>query len=516
MFSGHDLLPDGYTAFNPQILNFEGQPHLAYTQFAGPRGGGESHELSSTKIFDTSYNQVREIRPSGNWRNLSLTQDLHEFNLADGGKTALITSYITFPQSVTYPHCDGNTTLFTKTGLFSEVTTDGINTEVFQWSASDYIDPTDTYVCPGEHLIGTGRTANDGFDFFHINSIDKDASGDYLVSGRHTSTVYKIAGKNSPSGKAPGEIIWRMGGKRNSFLTLDSEVPGTPYLNFSFQHHARWNSGIGGITLWDNGNNQIEAASANASSGISIRINSDESATLVGQYVSPGRQLDSSQGSHQVLPNGNHFLGMGSQPFMYESDANGTPVFYARFGVLPIQSYRAYKFEWTSNPPESEIGLFSFSKACYGDAVHYASFNGATELDSWEFYTGPSQDGPFVMAAQQPYNGTFETIVPTPFDLYAYAIAYDAAGYKLGQSKIIQTWTPDPEFGFTCSDVSCAAGTNYTTAPRFECQAPRQTPVSLETEAAPAPISGDMVDTPPNVDDESFYPIPRRRRRFIR
>ena len=120
------------------------------------------------------------------------------------------------------------------------------------------------------------------------------------------------------------------------------------------------------------------------------------------------------------------------------------------------------------------------------------------------------------MAAQPPYNGTFETVVSTPFDLYAYAIAYDGAGNKLGQSKTVQTWTPDPEFGFTCSDLSCAAGTNYTTAPKFECQAPRQTPVSLETEAALAPVSEEVPETPPVIDDTLFYPIPRRPRKFIR
>ena len=224
------MLPEGYGAFNPQVVDFEGDKHVAYTQFAGARGGGSSHALSSTKLFDRSYNEVREIRPSGTWRNLSLTQDLHEFNLVKGGKTALITSYITFAQDVSYPHCDGNTTIFTKTGLFSEVTTDGTNTEIFQWCASDYVDPLDTYVCPGEHLIGSGRGAGEGMDFFHINSVDKDDFGDYVVSGRHTSTLYKIAGLNSPSGMTPGSIIWRMGGRRNDFAILDSEVEGTPAL----------------------------------------------------------------------------------------------------------------------------------------------------------------------------------------------------------------------------------------------------------------------------------------------
>jgi len=64
----------------------------------------------------------------------------------------------------------------------------------------------------------------------HINAVDKDSHGDYLVSSRHTSTIFKIAGLSSPSGTTPGTIIWRLGGKKSSFPTMDSTVPGTPNL----------------------------------------------------------------------------------------------------------------------------------------------------------------------------------------------------------------------------------------------------------------------------------------------
>lgn len=283
--------------------------------------------------------------------------------------------------------------------------------------------------------------------------------------------------------------------------------------NFSFQHHVRWNKDVGGVTIWDNGNNDIEAPTANASSGMSIRINSDDSATLVGQYVSPGKQLDSSQGSHQVLSNGNHFLGMGSHPYMYEVTDDGRPVWYARFGDFPIQSYRAYKWEWQSTPNKSEMALFSYSRGCYGSAAHYASWNGATDVASWDYFLGSSEEGVFVKAASQAYNGTFETVAITPFSLYAYAVAYDNAGNMLGQTPTVKTWTPSPQFGTECNDISCPSGTNYTTAPTADCPIPVGV-LNYDTSARVARAeSSDLsvADTP-----ALHQPVARRARKFMR
>ena len=64
----------------------------------------------------------------------------------------------------------------------------------------------------------------------HINSVDKDTNGDYLVSGRHTSTLYKIAGLNNPDKLSPGSVVWKLGGKNGSFPTMDSKVPMAPNL----------------------------------------------------------------------------------------------------------------------------------------------------------------------------------------------------------------------------------------------------------------------------------------------
>lgn len=83
------------------------------------------------------------------------------------GSTALLSSYVTVPQNVTYPACGGNTIEYTKTGIFSEVSTNGKNEMLFSWAAIDYVDPHDTYVCPGQPQIGDGKTNTSGFDFLY-------------------------------------------------------------------------------------------------------------------------------------------------------------------------------------------------------------------------------------------------------------------------------------------------------------------------------------------------------------
>lgn len=39
------------------------------------------------------------------------------------------------------------------------------------------------------------------WDYFHINSVDKDAGGNYLISARDACAIHKINGTD-------GEIIW--------------------------------------------------------------------------------------------------------------------------------------------------------------------------------------------------------------------------------------------------------------------------------------------------------------------
>ena len=43
------------------------------------------------------------------------------------------------------------------------------------------------------------------YDIVHINSVEEMADGDYLISLRHTDSVYRLDG-------ATGAIEWKLGG----------------------------------------------------------------------------------------------------------------------------------------------------------------------------------------------------------------------------------------------------------------------------------------------------------------
>ena len=62
----------------------------------------------------------------------------------------------------------------------------------------------------------------------HTDPSPRLFAGDYLVSGRHMSTIYRISGVD-------GHIIWRLGGcyKGISDFSMEEGLP------FFWQHHAR-------------------------------------------------------------------------------------------------------------------------------------------------------------------------------------------------------------------------------------------------------------------------------------
>lgn len=79
----------------------------------------------------------------------------------------------------------------------------------------------------------------------HANSVDKFSTGDYLLSGRHVNTLYRIS-------RADRSILWRLGGSKSDFVAD---------FNFSMQHDARIvseNSTTIVLTLLDNAVNNFE------------------------------------------------------------------------------------------------------------------------------------------------------------------------------------------------------------------------------------------------------------------
>ena len=310
----------------------------------------------------------------------------------------------------------------------------------------------------------------------HINSIDKFPDGNYLISGRHVKTIYKINATD-------GSIIWQLGGM-NSDFTMDYE--------FNFQHHARFraiNGSVTTISLYDNGSDdsppspgQTKPGYEPYSSGIVAIVNeTDMSSTLTERYVDPQHKLSDSQGDLQFLPNGNKFMGMGALPFAIEFTDNSTGssevVFYANLANSNgdgFSSYRNFKFNWTAQPTAPPT-LFAYAQNCSTAVVFYASWNGATEVATWRlsaFESGTS--GPMNTIGFTPKTG-FETMVlmgrALPGLAYV-AEAMAADGTVLGQSAPTEVFVPATSMA-GCGANNCGAAVNYVSAANITCPAPQ-------------------------------------------
>lgn len=205
---------------------------------------------------------------------------------------------------------------------------------LFEWSALDHVDLNKSMIL--NELSTSGNTTTNAFDYFHINSIDKDDRGNYLVSSRHTWTLYYIDGSN-------GEIIWRMGrGQEGSDWLIDDDA------TFSFQHHARWRHphqlnppkkrGVDYLTLFDNeAGSSGKSGLRSRSRGLVLKLDRTKRTrdkigrvSLVQEFLVPDdEKISSSQGSIQVLENGNFLIGWGSAPVISEHLPNGQPIFKA-------------------------------------------------------------------------------------------------------------------------------------------------------------------------------------------
>lgn len=239
---------------------------------------------------------------------------------------------------------------------------------------------------PGQ--AGSGYNSSDAWDYFHINSVDKDSEGNYLISARDACSVHKINGTS-------GEIIWRLGGTKSDFKLGDN-------VKFCFQHHARYvsKSDDGAkevISLYDNSAHGTEDGRGREvhthpfSQGKIIEVNTETWEAKIVQAFQPPEGhnlLSKSQGSTQLLPNGNVIVNWGSEGALTEYRADGTPIFHtymdSGFLGLGVENYRGFRYKWTGLP--NEVPSIVSLENDEGTTV-YVSWNGDTETKVWRFFS---------------------------------------------------------------------------------------------------------------------------------
>ncbi|RHZ51807.1 arylsulfotransferase family protein [Aspergillus thermomutatus] len=348
------------------------------------------------------------------------------------GKTALITIYQPRPYNLEAYDVEPGNSSWVIDGVFQEV--DIKTGEVlFEWSSLDHVPLSATYTpLRLDGLVGDGLSNASAWDYFHINSVDKNPEGNYLVSSRHTSCIYKISGMD-------GSIIWRLGGTQSTIQLTN--------FNFSFQHDARFreeNETMTVLSLFDNASDQHQNTSS-TSSGMVISIDhSTNSSTLIRQYHAPGDGLlSTSQGNTQILPNKNVVIGWGSKPSISEHTENGTAIFFATLTDTDSENYRAYKSNWTAKPSDPPL-LRTYSTSTKSATTFWVSWNGATDVDRWRIHaTTPASDE--FMPLDVVHSQGFQTkCVSTSYHSRAFAEALATDGSSLANSSIVATSSVSP------------------------------------------------------------------------
>jgi hypothetical protein len=428
----------------PQVCNYQGEPHLCFYQGTQLVGWGHGHGI----IMDKHYRIVKSVE-AGSYQAAS---DMHEFMLLPDGKSALLTQYRRSAADLCqWGICNGLG--YIQQGAFQEIDVETGNV-LFDWKSLDHIDPSESYVPPGTtEISGSGRAVEMPWDYFHINSVDKNADGDYMISARHTSGIYKISGED-------GHVIWRLNGAKSDFQLkgFDSKY------GFAFQHDARFiheNKSHTTISLFDNASNGYNFT-YDISTGMVVVLDHEKmTATQLRSYSSPAfedgsHHVSKSQGNTQLLPNGNVVLGWGNHAFWSEHLEDGTPVWYGSIAFTNVMNYRAHKFNWTGLPL-TKPALWTYSKTgTHQDGMMvYVSWNGATEVQKWSIFTASSLTGPWRLETTIPKKG-FETIWHhDAFAQYTYAAALDKDGNMLGKSEAQETFVPSEHLRPSCDDLAC-------------------------------------------------------------
>ena len=382
---------------DPDVMAFRAQTYRGrpvLTWWGGVHGGYGQGEYV---IFDETYREVKRFKAGNGYEG-----DHHEF-LITARDTALITIYAEAPMDLSpYGGPEDGVAL---DGIVQEIDIE-TGEVVFEWHSLEHVDVGESYYAPVDDP--TNR-----FDYFHINSVDVDADDNLLVSARRTSAVYKID-------RDTGEVIWRLGGEKSDFTMGE----GT---DFAYQHDAR-RQADGTITLFDNyGPNDEEGRSR----AIVLEVDEESmGARLVREYFAPaGMPIADTQGNVQVLPDGNVFVGWGSEPYFSEFTKDGELLFHAAFAPWG-ESYRAFRLPWSGRPDDAPTVTTEGGQK--GKVKLYASWNGATEVTAWQVFAGSGPEE-LDLIESVPRQG-FETVIEVKTaEPYVGVRGEDRSGRPMGQ-----------------------------------------------------------------------------------
>ncbi|PYH95518.1 hypothetical protein BO71DRAFT_377430 [Aspergillus ellipticus CBS 707.79] len=368
-------------------------------------------------LLNQSYEHVATAK-TGNHRIPSI----HEFNVIDG-ETALVEIYL--PTVTNLSAYGGNSSQqWIGNGLFQEFNIE-TGELIFEWNSLDHVDPADSLIKLNSSSVESGLNSIDTWDYIHLNSVDKDPEGNYLLSSRHFSTIFKINGTD-------GSIIWQLGGNHSTFAYN---------FTFGFQHDARWRDQTATtetISFFDNSADGTITFN-NVSRALFVELNHlDNTATIRRKATAPYAIQADSQGNVQALPNGKLFVNWGQAGAFTEFSADDRVIYHA--WIEDGVSYRGFLSNWTGTPYEVP------AIAAYVEARNttrlYVSWNGDTETKGWKFYQTADKKNRTQFLGEVA-RSSFETSLVwkgegEASEVRYYAEAVDAADRVLGRSEAVR------------------------------------------------------------------------------
>lgn len=441
MFSRKDLslvysnFGDFEATNNFRMQMYNGRQYLTFWEGSPASGHGQGHGVMYDDKYQLAYNlSINTLRTKA---------DSHEFQLTEDGG-ALLTAYETIRDYDMSP-VGGPVDGVLQDSCFEEIDIETGETR-FTWRASDWFSITDCPIGYNDESDYGHPTHGDGWDFFHINSLEKTRDGNYLVVGRRVNVVVLINGTS-------GAPIWQVGGKHNDFADLSDGMA----TNFGFQHHARFdNEANTDIVMFDNAelaNKQPNpACKERCSRGLQIHLDFEEkTAKVVKQFYHPYSVQARAEGSADRQANGNMLLGWGKVPAFTEYSQDGEVLLDVQTGpwrgsiMGDAHVYRIFSMDWKGYPTwDPAVAMHE------GNA--YVSWNGATELTYWALvstlcattlnklltsqFTGNSTEE--LEPQYVVYRGGFETKLPLPAgSVYARVAALDEKGSLLGSTPLV-------------------------------------------------------------------------------
>ncbi len=370
-------VPEAVVASNLSLQTYQGRPALAWWQGRVTNTG--AIETGEDVVVNQHYQVVARLKGTNGW-----VITLHEFTIR--GEDAWVTANKNIAMDLSKYGGAYNGALVDSAVQEYNLKTGRL---LRSWDALKHI--------PLSESQASLPTNGFPWDAYHVNAIDVQSNGTFLVSMRNTWAAYLV---NIRSGR----IEWTLGGRNSSFRF-------GPGAAFQWQHDVQLQPGSR-VSLFDDHCCQLTGGgtyvpATGPSRGLVLKLDEQTRTATLAAQVTLGGEVDADyMGNVQPLPNGNIFIGWGSEPYFSEYNSSGKLLFEGELPG-PDLTYRATLEQWEGLPLSAPAGV---ARSAAGAATIYASWNGATRVTAWRVLAG-SSTGALTAVAQAPRSG-FETAIP--------------------------------------------------------------------------------------------------------